>query len=177
MRNFNIRQWFPFFIKTAGKLSIPRDIKWSGVTAFISYRLRLVYRLSIEWRRESVVKEYQKILYPYTLLACSFTSGEYRREDAAMHFTLRLKIYCMPTSFSEFMACKVEAPKIYVAGPSCTTYGLFPSFLLNPKREFSKEEGTSPPRCWMHCVTRFAPDKSCFRDWHRVFRWSKRESC
>lgn len=110
-----IRQSIFIFHKYSTGKSLPRDT--SAVAAFISYRLKLVYRLSIEWWREPVVKEYQK---PRTRtlcsLACSFASGEHRREDAAMHFTLRLKIYCMPTSFSEFMACKVEAPKIYVAG-------------------------------------------------------------
>lgn len=139
--------------QNSGQIFTPRDT--SEVTAFISYGLRFVYRLSIERRRESVVKEYQKTLYPYTLLACSFPSDEYRREDAAMHFTLRLKIYCMPTSFSEFMACKVEAPRSMWPDRAARRTVFF---LLNPKREFSEEEGTSRPRCWirrMHCVTRF----------------------
>lgn len=46
-----------------------------------------------------------------------------------MHFAERLKIYCMPTSFSEFMACKVEALKIYVAAAVLRDV---PSFSLIP---------------------------------------------
>lgn len=104
-----IHESISIFYKNGGQISAPRDTP--AVAAFISYRLKLVYRLSIEWWREPVVKEYQKLC---TRTLCSHVAShpaKHRRKDTAVHFTLRLKIYCTPTSFSEFMTCKVEAPR------------------------------------------------------------------
>jgi len=119
-------------------------------------------------------KDISNVLFEYILLylcACSFASGECR-EEAAVHFAWRLKIYCTPTSFSEFMACKVEASRSMWLRPCYATYRRFLLFLLNPKREFSEEEATDH---WIYrreyqtrCVTRFASDKSCFPGYYRI---------
>lgn len=91
-------------------------------------------------RRRSFVKEYQarctRTLYRTRMHSDGVT------EEAAQ----RLKIYCTPTSFSEFMVCKVETPKIYVAATEAARCGraVSPTLLLNPKRESGGEEANRP---------------------------------
>jgi len=105
------------------------------------------------------------VLHEYFIvLACSFASG-LRREETRGALRVAIKDLLRTDSFSEFMVCKVEARSMWPR-PSYATYCRFPSFLLNPKSKFSKKEGINhwiyPGKYQGHCVTRFAPDKSCF---------------